>query len=117
MPALKQHVTTETEAAGVTIAYVGATLAKWWNGRRKQGEVCTFSGWYWFRKGEEGGPYKSPSAAHRDAYYRFVLNREAPDFGGLQAIRNAERASRENIRHASPAALRVQARAARAMAQ
>jgi hypothetical protein len=62
----------------VKIVCLTRAVAKRWNERRKEGDVCVFCGWYWSRGGEEAGPFKTRSAAVADAYYRFHLNRERP---------------------------------------
>jgi hypothetical protein len=62
----------------VHVVYVGREDSKAWNARRKTGEVAVLCGHYWYRGDAEFGPFKSYSAAVRDAYYQAVLGREPP---------------------------------------
>lgn len=77
MTALRNQVVAET-LDQVRIVYVDRATAKWWNSRKKPSDTATFTGFYWIKDNEEAGPFKTRSAAIRDAYYRFVLHRETP---------------------------------------
>jgi len=59
------------------IFYLTWEAAKKFNERRDKDDPLVFSGWYWARGREEGGPFKSKSAAYRDAWFRLV-RRVAP---------------------------------------
>lgn len=65
----------------VRIVRVDRERAKWWNQRRQADDTVVFCGWYWVRGNEEGGPFGTQSACIRDAYYRFILKRDAPAVG------------------------------------
>lgn len=77
MGSLRAEITSET-MNHVRIVYLDRETSKWWNQRRRQDDTPIFCGWYWIKGQEEAGPFKTRSAALRDAYYRFVLEREAP---------------------------------------
>jgi hypothetical protein len=62
----------------VRVVYLDRDTAKWWNQRRDKQDTAMFCGYYWIRGSDEAGPFRTRSAAIRDAYYRFVLNREPP---------------------------------------
>lgn len=68
------------DRAGVEIFYADRHTTKVWNGLRLQGEPLRYGGWYWVRrqKGritdtDEDGPFKSESAAVRDAFVKLQL--------------------------------------------
>jgi hypothetical protein len=62
----------------VRVFYLSRPIARYWNDRREAGQPGVFCGWYWCVASREAGPFKSRSAAHRDAWYQVVLEREAP---------------------------------------
>ena len=80
MASLKLAVLTET-LERVHVVYVDRSTCKGWNDKKDPDDTPIFTGFYWLRGKEEGGPFKTRSAAVRDAYYRFVLRREAPTLG------------------------------------
>lgn len=80
MTALRNMVIEEV-GKRVHIVRVVRENAKWWNQQRKSDDTPVFCGFYWVRGNEEVGPFGTRSAAIRDAYYRFVLQREAPAVG------------------------------------
>jgi hypothetical protein len=84
MPALKNTVLEAVNDKGVRVVYLDQRTSKWWNSRRRADDTVTFCGYYWTRRDEEGGPFRSRSAALRDAYYRFVLQREVPHVSHAQ---------------------------------
>lgn len=66
--------------AGVTVYYADRTTTKVWNGHRLPHEPLMYGGWYWQReqKGritqtDEDGPFRTESAAIRDAYVKLQL--------------------------------------------
>jgi hypothetical protein len=66
--------------AGVTVYFANRSTTKAWNGNRGDGEPLRYGGWYWMRtvKGrvvqfDEDGPFRSESAAIRDAYIKLQL--------------------------------------------
>jgi hypothetical protein len=83
MTALRRSVVQATMDQ-VEVVYLSRETSRWWNQRRRPDDTATFCGWYWIHKREEMGPFKSRSACIRDAYYRFVLQRELPSVGHSQ---------------------------------
>ena len=77
MTRLAARIETATLAA-VEVAYLDAGACRWWNARRGGGDVPVLAGWYWLQGPREAGPFRSRSAAVRDAWYRVVLRREPP---------------------------------------
>ena len=100
MAALRHKVVREA-LDEVQIAYLDRETARWWNERRDQDDTPTFCGWYWIKGREEGGPFKSRSSAIRDAYYTFVLRREAPNVGRALTPRGRRKQARELARAAA----------------
>lgn len=82
MSQLKKSVTEDT-LEQVEVVYLDRLTAKWWNNRRGAGssEPGAYCGFFWVRRDVEGGPFKTRSAAIRDAYYRFVLRTAVPVTG------------------------------------
>lgn len=73
-------VSEAVKKAGVEIYFADRTTTKTWNSSRLKGEPCQYGGWYWMRavKGrvvatDEDGPFRSQSAAVRDAYVKLQL--------------------------------------------
>jgi len=65
---------------GIQVYYADRHVTKVWNGLRLQGEPLRYGGWYWMKihKGrvtnvDEDGPFKSESAAIRDAFVKLQL--------------------------------------------
>lgn len=74
-----QVIDTVTNAK-VSVYYADRQTTKLWNDLRGSGEPLRYGGWYWVRvqKGrvtqtDEDGPFKSQSAAIRDAYVKLQL--------------------------------------------
>lgn len=75
------HVFIETvKKAGVSVYYADRKTTKVWNELRGEGEPLVYGGWYWLRKQkgrvtqvDEDGPFKSESAAIRDALIKLQL--------------------------------------------
>lgn len=70
----------QVKKAGVKVYFATRTTTKIWNGTRLKGEPLRYGGWYWIRtsKGrvvqtDEDGPFRSESAAIRDAYVKLQL--------------------------------------------
>ena len=66
--------------AGVKVFFAARSTTKVWNGTRTKGEPLRYGGWYWIRtqKGrvvevDEDGPFRSESAAIRDAFVKLQL--------------------------------------------
>ena len=73
-------VLTKVKQAGVTVYYADRRVTTVWNKGRDNGDPAHFGGWYWNRsKGRQvletdtSGPFKSQSAAVRDAYMKLQL--------------------------------------------
>ncbi len=77
MTALKKDVITDT-LAEVRVVYLNREISRWWNARKAPEDVVTFCGWYWIRGSQESGPFRTRSAALRDAYYAHVLHENLP---------------------------------------
>ena len=78
------------------VFYVSFQTAKVFNEGRERGTPMVFSGWYWARGTQEGGPFKSQSSAYRDAWYELISNARAPALHKAAAseIRRQERQRR-----------------------
>lgn len=70
----------QVKKSGVKIYFATRTTTKVWNGVRLKGEPIRYGGWYWVRtsKGrvvqtDEDGPFRSESAAIRDAFVKLQL--------------------------------------------
>ena len=65
---------------GIEIYFANRQTTKVWNGLRLQGEPLRYGGWYWMRKSrgrivdtDQDGPFKSESAAIRDAFVKLQV--------------------------------------------
>lgn len=74
---LPDSVYDAVDQAGVQISYANAWMTSYWNRRRdKRLEPRFYCGWYWWRPTDPEdmqGPFRSRSAAYRDAYQRLQL--------------------------------------------
>lgn len=61
-----------------TVFYLPFATCRYWAENRSPGEPLVFSGWYWAQGQREGGPFKSKSAAYRDAWFRAVRHKSPP---------------------------------------
>lgn len=77
MATLKKDVITNT-LAEVKIVYLNREVSKWWNANRSPEDTVVFCGWFWLRGSQESGPFRTRSAALRDAYYQHVLHEHLP---------------------------------------
>lgn len=66
--------------ARVTVYYADRRCTRVWNDDRAAGEPITYGGWYWHRTTKNGvtetdadGPFRSESAAIRDAWKKLQL--------------------------------------------
>jgi hypothetical protein len=80
MPLINSHIQAELRSKNVDVFFVSGAATKWWNAKRKdkKTEICLLGGWYWTLGTEEAGPFRTPSAAWRDVYYRRVINQKPP---------------------------------------
>lgn len=69
-----------TRKAGVEIYFADRRVTKVWNEYREDGTPVQFGGWYWYQSKngkvistDEEGPFRSRSAAMRDAYTKLQL--------------------------------------------
>jgi hypothetical protein len=77
---LPDSVLTTVKKAGVRVYYADRRQTKLWNGNRDRDEPAFFGGWYWHRvqggrvvETDEEGPFRTESAAVRDAYVKLQL--------------------------------------------
>jgi len=66
--------------AKVSVYYADRRITKVWNDDRAAGEPITYGGWYWHKVNKGGvtitdtdGPFRSESAAIRDAWKKLQL--------------------------------------------
>lgn len=80
---LPNSVLYAVQQAGVEVYYADRNTTKAWNSNKIRGEPVQFGGWYWHRvkKGrvvetdENDVPFRTKSAAIRDAYVKLQLRR------------------------------------------
>jgi hypothetical protein len=79
MPSLPHSVTGAVDQKKVRVYFADRGMTKHWNERRGT-EPRYFGGWYWYIENEQGraetqenGPFKTKSAAQRDAYVKLQL--------------------------------------------
>jgi hypothetical protein len=73
---LPDYVEKNTKERAVETFEASRWTAAYWNERRNASEPRFFCGWYWYTKQDTNiinGPFKTRSAAIRDAYVRIVL--------------------------------------------
>jgi len=77
---LAHKFTDAAKKAGVTVYFADRKMTKIWNELRTTEEPLVYGGWYWIRKQkgrvtdvDEDGPFKSESAAIRDALVKLQL--------------------------------------------
>ena len=73
---LPDSVLTELTKHKVEVFEASRITTSFWNERRGPKDPRFFCGWYWYTKHNTNainGPFKTVSAAHRDAYVRIVL--------------------------------------------
>ena len=77
---LAENFIAAVKKAGVIVYFADRRITKVWNGTRVELEPLRYGGWYWMRelKGritttDEDGPFRSESAAIRDAYMKLQL--------------------------------------------
>jgi hypothetical protein len=69
--------------ARVRVYFADRRTTKVWNGSKRVGEPMHYGGWYWYREWggrvvetDEEGPFRSESAAIRDAYLKLQLRQK-----------------------------------------
>lgn len=77
---LPNALITTVKKSGVKIYFADRRITKIWNKERDREDVMVYGGWYWQRhkKGrvvqvDEDGPFRTESAAIRDAYIKLQL--------------------------------------------
>lgn len=80
MAIISQDVAAQLREKRAEVFFVSGAATKWWNAKRtdKRTEICLLGGYYWTMDGQERGPFRTPSAAWRDVYYRRLLKMEPP---------------------------------------
>lgn len=85
MPALPKNVVGAVDKKRVRVYFADRTQTKFWNERRGKEDLRYFGGWYWYIETNgkasetENGPYKTESAAYRDAFLDLSLERLRDD--------------------------------------
>jgi hypothetical protein len=72
---LPNAILDEVRALEARVFYLSYAACRRWAENRDPGEPLVFSGWYWSTGKREAGPFKSASAAWRDAYYQLGRHR------------------------------------------
>lgn len=104
MSSITDTVMAHLEDTGVEVFFVSREATKWWNARRhsRNQAIALLGGWYWTLNGEEAGPFRTPSAARRDVYYRRVLQ-ETPPLMDMADLKKANRDIRKGVPAPKPA--------------
>lgn len=84
------------EDADVKVFYVSFAATRTWAAERDKGEPLVFSGYYWGLGPRESGPFRSMSAAYRDAYFRVVRHKAPPAVAKRNDIFESQRHSETN---------------------
>jgi hypothetical protein len=93
---IPQAAKEQLEAAHAEVFFVSGKATKWWNSQRedKKTELALLGGWYWTLDGEEHGPFRTPSGAWRDVYYRRLLEQQPPAMKADEVIRAEKEAAK-----------------------
>lgn len=77
---LSDAIVESVKHAGVTVYFADRLTTKVWNRTRHSKEPIQYGGWYWHRtekgrvvEADTEGPFRSESAAIRDAYVKLQL--------------------------------------------
>ena len=77
---LSNAVLEAVRRGGVEVFFADRHTTRVWNGLRLQGEPLRYGGWYWIRRhkgrvveADEDGPFRTESAAIRDAFVKLQL--------------------------------------------
>ena len=78
---LPDKVLAATKKAGIITYFADRRITKFWNSEKDRDEPIKYGGWYWHRQvkrkvvsTDEEGPFRSQSAAIRDAYIKLQLS-------------------------------------------
>jgi hypothetical protein len=87
-----KEVREQIQKAKPNIFFVSGKVTKWFNERRvdPNTELALLGGWYWARDDDENGPFRTPSAAQRDFFYRLILGSDPPS-PSMREVRAVER--------------------------
>lgn len=105
---LSAAVLHDASETGARVFYVSYAATRRWAETREPGEPLVFSGWYWTLGAREAGPFKSQSAAWRDAWYRLARRKAPPVIAAQNELFENGRAVKANTKRRR-AALRVAA--------
>jgi hypothetical protein len=75
---VSSNILQELKDTRVQFFYLSGEAAKEYNSQLEVNSPLAFSGWFWYRGGQEFGPFKSISAARINAYYSLVLHETPP---------------------------------------
>jgi hypothetical protein len=75
---VSDKVLDELKAHRVETFYMSRDVTQFYNRHRGDDIPRAFGGWYWNAKSQEGGPFRTVSAARVNAYYIVVLRQEPP---------------------------------------
>jgi hypothetical protein len=80
MGAISDSVKRQLADSCIETYFVSGAVTKWWNAQRadKKQVIALLGGWYWSDGRQEVGPFRTVSAALRDAYYRRVVRQRVP---------------------------------------
>jgi hypothetical protein len=83
---LPDSLTEAVKKAGVSVYFASRNTTKVWNEIRLKGEPLRYGGWYWMRthrgrvtEADEEGPFRTESAAIRDAFIKLQLRTKQGD--------------------------------------
>lgn len=79
---IKKAVKEAVEEAVDEIFFLDWVTSQRYNARRDQDQPMIFGGWYWAVGTQEGGPFKSKTAAYVNAWYVLVQRRRPPMLRG-----------------------------------
>lgn len=73
----------QEDLTGVEFFFLDHRITKIYNDGRKKNQPRVFGGWCWAYRNQEGGPFRTRSAAMINAYYLVVLRRTPPKMYSL----------------------------------
>jgi hypothetical protein len=85
---LREAIQRDLEAHRVFVELANRQTVNIWNAMRGAKDLPAFCGWYWLCGYREGGPFRTESAAMRDAWYRIVRKQEPPALYAAKQIWN-----------------------------
>lgn len=95
---LSKNILDKLDKEKIDVFEARRDVTEFWNQRRGTTEPRFFCGWYWYTKrnpNDLNGPFKTNSAALRDAYVRVSLKLNSMiDAGSLQMIDRKQKGGR-----------------------